>query len=78
MKLDVKALFNEIKRFRSILVKLIFLVLYILCGYHFGLPGLIVLTILGLFFNTSSKNKDSKELSAYNILNPGKIYRVNF
>ncbi|KAH8739190.1 hypothetical protein FG386_003568 [Cryptosporidium ryanae] len=72
MQIGVEILLNKIKDYRDILFKILFLVLYLLCGYHFGLPGLIILTIIGLFINTSSKNKDSGELSAYNILNPGK------
>ncbi|KAF7457559.1 putative conserved domain (SAYSvFN) family protein [Cryptosporidium felis] len=50
---------------------LIFALLYIFLGYFFGSLGFIVVTIVGMFLNTSSNTRKEGQLSAYAILNPG-------
>ncbi|TRY51808.1 Uncharacterized protein CTYZ_00001773 [Cryptosporidium tyzzeri] len=45
--------------------------LYFLSGYFFGTSGVIILTIVCMFLNTSSNQRNGNQLSAYGILNPG-------
>ncbi|QOY41900.1 Uncharacterized protein cpbgf_400120 [Cryptosporidium parvum] len=45
--------------------------LYFLSGYFFGTSGVIILTIVCMFLNTSSNPRNGNQLSAYGILNPG-------
>ncbi|KAH8582999.1 uncharacterized protein ELE39_003527 [Cryptosporidium sp. chipmunk genotype I] len=50
---------------------LILSLIYFLSGYYFGTSGIIIVTIVGLFLNTSSDPRNGNQLSAYGILNPG-------
>ncbi|OII72376.1 uncharacterized protein cubi_01256 [Cryptosporidium ubiquitum] len=50
---------------------LISFLIYILSGYYLGTSGIIIVTIIGLFLNTSSTPRNENQLSAYGILNPG-------
>ncbi|KAJ1604836.1 hypothetical protein OJ253_3446 [Cryptosporidium canis] len=55
----------------NVLKYLVALLIYVASWYFLGKLGVIVVTIIGLFLNTSSAPRGEGQLSAYGILNPG-------
>ncbi|KAJ1605164.1 hypothetical protein OIY81_3565 [Cryptosporidium canis] len=58
---------------RSVLKYLVALLIYVASWHFLGKLGVIVVTIIGMFLNTSSVPRGEGQLSAYGILNPGRL-----